>query len=66
MNASNAFGIDIQVFPLVTDKREDYITGVRDLAIDTIEMLKASRERKKFAQKVLAKGSALEKKLSET
>ena len=63
VQAAEAFGLDIRVFPLDSDQRQAYVDGQRDLGKDLAEMLTASRNAKQFARKVLAKSATLEQKL---
>jgi hypothetical protein len=63
LRAAEAFGIDIQVFPLSSEDRPEYLSGARLLEQDLADGLVSSRDSQRFGQRILSKGRELKHKL---
>ena len=61
--AARELGLDMQVFPLGSELRGEYLSQRRSLETDLADKLQLSQSEKNFARRVLAKGESLERKL---
>lgn len=63
MSAAKLFGIDLEIFPLSTERRDEYVARKRVLENDLADMLHKSRVDHGFARLLHEKGAELDAKL---